>query len=189
MSKDRHLTSGFLTSTRYYLEVPVTDTLADWPDERIWAELEERMAIPDQLPLVRGDLIERDLLDLRVRVREPMQLGRIFLAGDAAHMVTPAGAKGMNMAIQDAIELAAGLCERYGDAANDDRLGGYTASRLPDIWRYQEFSNWMLGILHAGPAGQTDKQGFVHRLRRARLNRMINDPVYARWFGRTYSGC
>jgi p-hydroxybenzoate 3-monooxygenase len=176
------------TSTRYYLEVPVTDTLADWPDERIWTELEQRMAIPDQLPLVRGDLIERDFLDLRVRVREPMQLGRIFLAGDAAHMVTPAGAKGMNMAIQDAIELAAGLCERYGDTANGDRLGNYTASRLPDIWRYQEFSNWMLGILHAGPAGQTDKPDFIQRLRRARLDRMINDPVYARWFGRSYSG-
>jgi p-hydroxybenzoate 3-monooxygenase len=175
-------------STRYYLEVPGTDTLADWPDERIWAELEVRMAIPGQSLLVRGDLIERDFLDLRVRVREPMQLGRIFLAGDAAHMVTPAGAKGMNMAIQDAIELAAGLCERYGDAAHDDRLRRYTASRLPDIWRYQEFSNWMLSILHTGPAGQTDKQDFVHRLRRARLNRMINDPVYARWFGRTYSG-
>jgi p-hydroxybenzoate 3-monooxygenase len=115
-------------------------------------------------------------------------LGRIFLAGDAAHMVTPAGAKGMNMAIQDAIELAAGLCERYGDAANDDRLRGYTASRLPDIWRYQEFSNWMLSILHAGPAGQTEKQDFVYRLRRARLDQMINDPVYARWFGRAYSG-
>ena len=68
-------------------------------------------------------------------------------------MVTPAGAKGMNMAIQDAIELAAGLCECYGDAANGDRLGGYSASRLPDIWRHQEFSNWMLSILHAGPAG------------------------------------
>jgi p-hydroxybenzoate 3-monooxygenase len=176
------------TSTRYYLEVPVADTLADWPDDRIWAELEQRMAIRDQLPLVRGDLIERDFLDLRVRVREPMQLGRIFLAGDAAHMVTPAGAKGMNMAIQDAIELAAGLCERYGDAASGDRLGNYTASRLPDIWRYQEFSNWLLGILHAGPAGQMDKPDFIHRLRRARLDRMINDPVYARWFGRSYSG-
>jgi p-hydroxybenzoate 3-monooxygenase len=68
------------TSTRYYLEVPGTDTLADWPDERIWTELEVRMAIPGQSTLVRGDLIERDFLDLRVRVREPMQLGRIFLA-------------------------------------------------------------------------------------------------------------
>jgi p-hydroxybenzoate 3-monooxygenase len=176
------------TSTRYYLEVPVADRLADWPDERIWAELEERMTIAHQSSLVRGDLIERDFLDLRVRVREPMQLGRIFLAGDAAHMVTPAGAKGMNLAIQDAIELAAGLCERYGDAADGNRLGNYTASRLPEIWRYQEFSSWMLSILHAGPAGQTDKQDFVHRLRRARLDRMINDPVYARWFGRAYSG-
>jgi len=184
------------TSTRYYLEVPVTDTLADWPDGRIWEELEERMAIPGQLPLVRGDLIERDFLDLRVRVREPMQLGRIFLAGDAAHMVTPAGGKGMNMAIQDAIELAAGLCERCGDAASGDRLENYTASRLPDIWRYQEFSNWMLSILHAGLAEQTanaqtqitSSRDFAHRLRRARLERMIKDPEYARWFGRSYSG-
>jgi p-hydroxybenzoate 3-monooxygenase len=146
---------------------------------------------PANRPLVRGDLIERDFLDLRVRVREPMQLGRIFLAGDAAHMVTPAGAKGMNMAIQDAVELAAGLCERYGDTASGDRLKRYTASRLPDIWRYQEFSNWVLSLLHAGPVaqgGMTEKQDFVHRLRRARLDRMINDPDYARWFGRTYSG-
>jgi p-hydroxybenzoate 3-monooxygenase len=142
------------TTTRYYLEVRHTDTLADWPDERIWAELEERMAIPGQLPLIRGDLIERDFLDLRVRVREPMQLGRIFLAGDAAHMVTPAGAKGMNMAIQDAIELAASLCERYGDAATGHRLEGYTASRLPDVWRYQEFSNGCSAFFTPGLASR-----------------------------------
>ncbi len=154
------------------------------------------MAIPDQSSLVRGDLIERDFLDLRVRVREPMQLGRIFLAGDAAHMVTPAGGKGMNMAIQDAIELAAGLCERYCDAASGDRLENYTASRLADIWRYQEFSNWMLSILHASLAKQRanaqmqvpNGRDFAHRLRRARLEGMIHDPEYARWFGRSYSG-
>jgi len=184
------------TSTRYYLEVPMTDTLADWPDQRVWGELEERMAISGQSSLVRGDLIERDFLDLRVRVHEPMQKGRIFLAGNAAHMVTPAGAKGMNMAIQDVIELAAGLCERYGAAATSERLTGYTASRLPEIWRYQEFSNTVLGILHAGPVAQTaseqgqktEAEGFACRLRRARIDRLINDPDYARWFGRAYAG-
>jgi p-hydroxybenzoate 3-monooxygenase len=196
------------TSTRYYLEVPGTDTLDDWADDRIWSELRERMAVPGQPALVRGDLIERDFLDLRVRVREPMQSGRMFLAGDAAHMVTPAGAKGMNMAIQDAIELAAGLCERYSDAATGDRLAGYSASRLPDVWRHQDFSNWMLGLFHVGAMGRTSptpgqetgqetaqetaqetgSQDFAHRLRRARLDRVINDPDYARWFGRTYAG-
>src|SRR5262249_44830611 len=74
------------TSTRYYLEVPSTDTLADWPDERIWPELELRMTAAGTPPMIRGDLIERDFLDLRVRVREPMQSGRLFIAGDAAHM-------------------------------------------------------------------------------------------------------
>jgi hypothetical protein len=91
--------------------VPNEATHEDWPEDRVWQELELRMAVGGQPSPVRGDLIERDFLDLRVRAREPMQKGRIFLAGDTAHKVTPAGGKGMNMAILDAIELAFGVGE------------------------------------------------------------------------------
>jgi p-hydroxybenzoate 3-monooxygenase len=186
------------TSTRYYLEVPGSDTIADWPDERVWTELDERMAAAGEPAPARGDLIERDFLDLRVRVREPMQSGRMFLAGDAAHLVTPAGGKGMNMAVLDAIELGAGLCERYGKAGTGDRLAGYSATRLPEIWRYEEFSNWVLGVLHAGPApaeqaaSKPDHNAggpdFAHRLRRARLDRLNADPLFARWFALSFTG-
>jgi p-hydroxybenzoate 3-monooxygenase len=179
-------------STRYYLEVPKDVAHADWPDDRVWQELHARLDAAGHASPVRGDLIERDFLDLRVRVREPMQKGRVFLAGDAAHMVTPAGGKGMNMAILDAIELAAALCEYYGKSRSDDRLARYTSVRMPEIWQYEEFSNWMLGLLHARqllPGNDSaTAEALALGLRRGRLERIMNDPVYAHWFARAYSG-
>jgi p-hydroxybenzoate 3-monooxygenase len=187
------------TMTRYYLEVPRADSLDDWPDDRVWAELQERLGVAGRPSLVQGRLVERDILDLRVFVREPMQHGRVFLVGDAAHLVTPAGAKGMNMAIQDAVELAAGLRDRYaGAGGTGDRLAHYSATRLPAVWQYEEFSNFMFSLLHADcePTGQTpalrvDPQqglGFANRLRWARLDRVLNDPDFSRWFSRAYCG-
>jgi p-hydroxybenzoate 3-monooxygenase len=180
------------TSTRYYLEVPKEATHEEWSEERVWQELELRLAADGQASARRGDLIERDFLDLRVRVREPMQKDRIFLAGDAAHMVTPAGGKGMNMAILDGIELASGLCELYGKSANESRLAGYSATRIPEIWRYEEFSNWMLGLLHArhvlGGDESLPAQEFTFGLRRGRLARMTDDAQFSHWFAQAYSG-
>ena len=91
------------TMTRFMLEVPATDGLDDWPDDRIWAELQDRLAASGSPPIEPGEFVERDILDHRVRVCEPMQHGRVFFAGDAAHLITPAGGKGMNIAIQDAV--------------------------------------------------------------------------------------
>jgi hypothetical protein len=103
------------------------------------------------------------------------------LAGDAAHMVTPAGGKGMNMAILDAIELASAICECCGTSADEARLGRYSAARMPEIWRYEEFSNWMLGLLHPSHAlrgdGSLAAQEFAFGLRRARLDRMVSIPI------------
>jgi p-hydroxybenzoate 3-monooxygenase len=186
------------TMTRYMLEVPLGEGLDDWPDDRIWRELQDRLAVTGLPPLEQGEFVERDVLDLRVRVREPMQLGRVFLAGDAAHLITPAGGKGMNLAIQDALELAAGLSERYSESGSDRRLARYSETRLPVIWRYQAFSNLMLSLMHAGaarderlaspPDSPAGEASFAYRLRRARLDLLPNDPQFSRWFAHAYAG-
>jgi p-hydroxybenzoate 3-monooxygenase len=179
------------TMTRFMLEVPLDEGLDDWPDDRIWDELEDRLVARGRPPLERGELVERDILDHRVRVCEPMQRDRLFLAGDAAHLITPAGGKGMNMAIQDAVELAAGLCDRYGDSEEGGRLARYSATRLPSVWRHQEFSNLMLSLFNAGREGYDQGAAgtsFSYGLRRARLDQVINDPDYSRWFAHAYVG-
>jgi len=114
----------------------------------------------------------------------------VFFAGDAAHLITPAGGKGMNMAIQDAVELAAGLCERYGHENDGRRLARYSEVRLPSIWRHQEFSNLMLSLFNAGaaPGDHRDSTGFSYGLRRARLDQIVGDPQFSRWFAHAYVG-
>jgi p-hydroxybenzoate 3-monooxygenase len=177
--------------TRYYLQIPARDRLEDWGDQRITEELEVRLGIEGQA-LIRGPIIERDVVDLRVRVREPMARGPIFLAGDAAHLITPAGGKGMNLAIQDALELAAGLIDQFcaGDGA---RLSRYSEVRLPVIWRTQEFSNWMLTVFCGGVLdfhrGEPDPaHGFARRLHAAQIERLVAEPAFARWFAHRYAG-
>ena len=178
------------TVSRFMLEVTATDGLDDWPDDRIWTELEERLAAAGRPPIERGEFLERDVLDHRVRVCDPMQHARVFFAGDAAHLITPAGGKGMNMAIQDAVELASGLCERYGDRNDGRRLARYSEVRLPRIWRHQEFSNLMLSLFNAGaaPGDHRDSTGFSYGLRRARLDQIVGDPQFSRWFAHAYVG-
>jgi p-hydroxybenzoate 3-monooxygenase len=181
--------------TRFMLEVPRADTLEDWPDDRVWPELEERLQANGEPQLATGAFIGRDILDLRVRVVEPLHDGRVYLTGDAGHLITPAGGKGLNLAIQDALELGLGLRESYCHGA-DRRLANYTACRLPAIWRTQEFSNWMLTLLHAnvspvsagGPGASDEPAGFGYRLRRARLQQLIEDPNLSRWFAYAYAG-
>ncbi len=176
--------------TRYYLQVPALDRLQDWADDRIRAELELRLG--EQAQVVTGPIIEHDILDLRVRVREPLQQGCVYLAGDAAHLITPAGGKGMNLAIQDALELSDGLIERFAQG-NAERLSRYSESRLPAIWRTQEFSNWML-TLHSGGVlsfhrGVPDPTAtFARRLHSAQVERLFTDPGFARWFAHRYAG-
>jgi p-hydroxybenzoate 3-monooxygenase len=129
---------------------------------------------------------------LRVRVREPLQQGSVYLAGDAAHLITPAGGKGMNLAIQDALELSLGLIERFRQGSAE-RLSRYSATRLPQIWQTQEFSSWMLS-LHCGGAlglgGELAEKdaGFARRLHQAQLERLFTDASFARWFAHQYAG-
>ena len=177
--------------TRYMLEIPGTDSAADWPEQRVRSELATRLGVGgrlDDVPL--GDF---GLLDMRVRVVEPMQQDRLFLAGDAAHLITPAGGKGMNLAIQDAVELAHGLIERFGPDGDGQRLSVYSRTRLPHIWRTQAFSNWHLRlILTSLQDGQEPAAampgGFGNGLRQGWITALQNDPLFARWFAHAYAG-
>jgi p-hydroxybenzoate 3-monooxygenase len=172
------------SQTRYYLEVPGGDTAADWPQDRIRAELSTRLVVPGRLDGVRFD--GAAFLDLRTRVVEPMQQGNLFLAGDAAHLITPAGGKGMNLAIQDAVELAGGLIERFGPDQDGGRLAAYTEGRLPAIWRTQAFSDWFLHIILASLRGRAG--GFGDGLRYGWVHALQHDPLLARWFAHAYAG-
>ena len=177
--------------TRYMLEIPAADTAADWPEQRVRDELAVRLGVGrrlDNVPL--GDM---GFLDLRVRVIEPMQQGLLLLAGDAAHLITPAGGKGMNLAIQDAVELAHGLIERFGPKQDDRRLAAYSRTRLPPIWRTEAFSNWFLHVILTSlrdgeePAAAVPG-GFGHGLRKGWVAALQNDPLFARWFAHAYAG-
>jgi p-hydroxybenzoate 3-monooxygenase len=172
--------------TRYYLEVPASDGLADWPEHRIRNELTVRLGAGSQLDGVT--FVEPTLLDLRMRMPSEMQRGRIFLTGDAAHLITPAGGKGMNLAIQDSVELAHGLIECYGPQADGARLANYTATRLPAVWRTQSFSNWMLRLILAGSDGASTPPAFGRGLREGWVSSLQRDPLLARWFSYAYAG-
>ena len=176
--------------TRYYLEIPATDIAADWPERNVRTELAARLGIDGPLDAPLGEM---GILDLRVRVVEPMQQGPLFVAGDAAHLITPAGGKGMNLAIQDGIELAHGLIERFGPRQDDTRLSAYTRTRLPSIWRTQAFSNWFLHVLLTSLRDGTESPaavpgGFSHGLRHGWIVALQNDPLFARWFAHAYAG-
>jgi p-hydroxybenzoate 3-monooxygenase len=170
--------------TRLYLEVPRDESPTDWPAARLRHELGLRLGVGDALDGV--ELPEVDVIDLRVRVTTPMQHGRVFLVGDAAHLITQAGGKGMNLAIGDAVELAHGLVERHGgDGGRADR---YSATRLPAIWRTEAFSDWFLNIMCAPPSAGDDRDGFGLGLREGWVSMLQCDPFLRHWFAHAYAG-
>ncbi|WP_030264857.1 FAD-dependent monooxygenase [Streptomyces violens] len=175
--------------TRLYLEVAEEESLEDWPEERVWRELDSRLALPPGA-LRRGPVSERSIVEMRTRVVEPMHLGRVALVGDAAHIVPPSGGKGMNLAMADAADLAAALGRHFSEGAAGDVgevLAAYSRRRLADVWQVQEFSHFMLHLQH-GPHPGTPDVGYLEQLRRARLFRLRDDPAYARAFLERYMG-
>jgi p-hydroxybenzoate 3-monooxygenase len=177
--------------TRYYLEIPATDRADQWPTSRVRDELDERLVARGQLDDV--ELSDMSFVDLRVRVRTPMQHGGVFLAGDSAHLITPAGGKGMNLGIQDAVELAQGLIDRFGPRRSEDRLTAYSHTRLPPIWRAQSFSNWFLRLILAGLGEGTKPRSFAHGnfaggLREGWIDALQHDQLLATWFAHAYAG-
>ena len=132
---------------RLYFQCNPQDDVEEWPDERIWAELSTRLATHDGWELTGGRIFQKDIVQMRSFICEPMQHGRLFLAGDAAHIVPPTGAKGMNLAVADIRVLAHALTEFYrsGDRGS---LDAYSETCLRRVWRAQRFSWWMTSMLH-----------------------------------------
>lgn len=135
------------TLSRYYIQVPLTDKVQDWPDEAFWEELKRRLPEEVAAQLVTGPSIEKSIAPLRSFVVEPMQYGSLFLAGDAAHIVPPTGARGLNSAASDIYYLSRALIAYFkkGDAG---ALDGYSERALARIWKAQRFSWWMTKLLH-----------------------------------------
>ena len=173
------------TVTRFHLQVPFGDTVDDWPDERIWTALRTRLAAPGWT-LNEGPVTSKNMLEMQSKVAEPMRYGRLFLLGDAAHIITPSGGKGMNLAIADAAELDITL-SAYRRTRSESELDAYSARRLPDIWKTQEFSHALIHMMHTYPPDSPDA-AFRQRLQRARLWQLRHSPSYARTFAESYIG-
>jgi p-hydroxybenzoate 3-monooxygenase len=138
------------TRSRYYIQCGLDEHLEDWPDERIWDELAARLGAKGAKGLTRGPSFEKSIAPLRSFVVEPMRHGRLFLAGDAAHIVPPTGAKGLNLAASDVLFLSEAL-EHFYAKGSTTGIDGYSARALARVWKAERFSWWMTGLTHRFP--------------------------------------
>jgi p-hydroxybenzoate 3-monooxygenase len=168
--------------SRLYLQCPPDDDLANWSDDRIWSELHARLDLSEGPPIHDGPIIERGITQMRSFVAAPMQYGRLFLCGDAAHTVPPTGAKGMNLAIADVQVLAAALAARYA-AGRDDMLAAYSATCLRRVWRATHFSWYMTSMLH-----RFDDDLFQHEIQLAQLRYTVASRAAATSLAENYVG-
>ncbi len=136
--------------SRYYIQVPLEDTVEDWSDEAFWAELKRRLPADVAARLITGPSIEKSIAPLRSFVAEPMRYGRLFLAGDSAHIVPPTGARGLNSAASDIYYLYHAMVDHY-EKKDDRGLDGYSDKALARVWKAQRFSWWMTMLLHRFP--------------------------------------
>ncbi|MBV9286254.1 MAG: 4-hydroxybenzoate 3-monooxygenase [Hyphomicrobiales bacterium] len=168
--------------SRYYIQVQLEDSVEDWPDDAFWAELKRRLPEAVASAMITGPSIEKSIAPLRSFVAEPMRYGRLFLAGDAAHIVPPTGAKGLNLAVNDVRLLAPALTELIKDKSAE-RVDGYTTAARRRVWRAQDFSNYMTQMLHDLYSGP-----FQQRLQLARLEYIARSEAAARSLAENYVG-
>ena len=168
--------------SRYYLQCAPDEDLSLWPDERIWAELQLRVGL-EGWTLEEGPILEKGVTGMRSYVVEPMRYGRLFLAGDAAHIVPPTGAKGLNLAIGDVRLLAETIVDWYR-SGDDSVLERYSAECLRRVWRAEHFSWWMTTMLHLPP----DEDPFGYRLRLSQLRYVTGSEAAATSLAENYVG-
>jgi p-hydroxybenzoate 3-monooxygenase len=169
--------------TRLYLQCEPDENIDEWPDERIWEELHTRFQT-DGWSLKEGPIVEKGVTPMRSFVAEPMQHGRLFLAGDAVHIVPATGAKGLNLAVADVRVLAEALV-RWFSTGDDTLLEGYSEACLGRVWAAQHFAWWMTTMFHRQPG---DEDGFMARLQRAQLDYVCSSKAAATTLAENYVG-
>jgi p-hydroxybenzoate 3-monooxygenase len=172
-----------LTRSRYYLQVSAEEDVADWSDDRFWSELARRLPPDVASGLQTGPRLEMSVAPLRSFVAEPMRFGRLFLAGDAAHIVPPTGAKGLNLAVTDVGFLAEALVAYYR-SGRTDLLDGYSARCLTRVWKAQRFSWWMTSLTHRFP----EASGFEKRVQAAELAYLASSKAAQTTLAENYGG-
>jgi p-hydroxybenzoate 3-monooxygenase len=172
-----------MTRSRYYLQVPVDEDVADWPDERFWSELMRRIPADAASVLQIGPSIEKSVAVLRSFVAEPMRHGRLFLVGDAAHIVPPTGAKGLNLAVADVRFLVEAMVAHYS-SGRIDLLDGYSARCLQRVWKAQRFSWWLTGLTHRFP----EASPFERRAQGAELAYLVGSKAAKTMLAENYVG-
>lgn len=168
---------------RLYVQCDPTDDIAGWSDDRIWSELHARLATRDGWTLTEGPILQKGIIAMRSFVCEPMRHGRLFLAGDAAHIVPPTGAKGMNLAVADAVVLARGLAD-YCLSGRSERLERYSATALRRVWKAERFSSYMTAMLHRNEA----ETPFERRIHLAELDYVVHSRAAATALAENYVG-
>lgn len=169
--------------SRYYVQCPLDTSTDEWPDDRFWDELRRRIPTDAADRLVTGPSIEKSITPLRSLVIEPMSFGRLFLAGDAAHVVPPTGAKGLNLAVSDVVYLARALIGHYDDKS-DGGLDAYSDTALHRVWKAVRFSWWMTTTLHRFP----EEGDFATRVQRAELEYLAESEAARTAMAENYVG-
>jgi p-hydroxybenzoate 3-monooxygenase len=169
--------------SRCYVQCELDADLAEWSDERFWDELSARLPAELAREVRRGPTLEKSIAPLRSFVAEPLRYGRLFLAGDAAHIVPPTGAKGLNLAIRDVDQLATALIAHYAER-RDELIDAYSAAALRRIWRAERFSAWLTSVLHRFP-GRTS---FDRGMQLAELDHLMSSAAARAAFVEAYTG-
>jgi p-hydroxybenzoate 3-monooxygenase len=169
------------TISRLYLQTPADEQLEDWSHDRIWSELQDRLAA-DDWRVNEGPIFDVGITPMRSFVCETMRYQRLLLVGDAAHIVPPTGAKGLNLAVNDARLLASALADTY-ETGDESALDAYPSTALRRVWRAQDFSNYMTQLLH-----DLGQERFQQRLQLSRLDYLSRSQAYARSLAENYAG-
>ncbi|MGC2201765.1 MAG: 4-hydroxybenzoate 3-monooxygenase [Stellaceae bacterium] len=171
------------TRSRLYIQCPLDDNIEDWPDERFWDELKLRLDRDAASKIVTGPSLEKSIAPLRSFVAEPMRYGRLFLAGDAAHIVPPTGAKGLNLAASDVHYLSQAFAEFY-ETKSAEGLDAYSHRALARVWQAERFSWWMTRLLHRFP----ESSGFDQKVQMAELEYLAQSPSAQAALAENYVG-